>query len=297
MNPNTLIRSLSTLRIVQSTLVAVVFLCTLGLGARNASAMFGFYPGLGYEFYRGNSISDWKQTDAQVDIGRFGGGYYLGAYIRAKKESRFVEVDASANVMLFGQHAQVASINAHGRADSNGGFYDASMYVMGKEIFHEAGSSFSHDQAISVTFIEVKQTFWLAGFIPLSLKMTGSGQVGIAISGNAQPSQLSATVTPSVGVTGSLGLGLDAVIAAFWVTGNVKLVNVAVPVTATVSAADGANLAWGLDIDLVISTLDGYLSFDWEAVGGVFKGSEKLFEWAGLSWTYRLMSLNGAEAF
>ncbi len=286
----------TTFRSAHRFIVALVALGVLmTLAPKRASALFAWTP---VDFYRGNNYADWKETDPNgAAFTRFGAGYNLGGYVRGYTAKQEFEATghASADVMLFGEFIPLVFVKGTARATPSEAYVDASLSIGGREVGHLRESSLSVTPSVSQEFAKAQMTFVTPIFVPVTLKISATGEMGLDIQGSATTNALNLTTRPFFGVWGSLSAGVDAIIASAWVSGTVQLVEVSVPVTTSLSLNDTHSLNYSVLVDIALDTLSGYLSLDLYSIFGNLQF--KFFEWSGLHWAWNLYAQSGTASY
>lgn len=162
-------------------------------------------------------------------------------------------------------------------------------------------------QTWTQTFFDRSMTVGV-GPIPVTFRARASGQVGAALTGkisnvgfevNAGPSG-KASLFASAAVGGAYCVEyLGCVGAQAGLSVNVTLFEVSAPVNysvwySLVNLGYGAQLNYGLNANIVLKSLSGYLSVFAEAcLGGCWRWDRDLISWGGFQGTYPLLNVAG----
>lgn len=203
-----------------------------------------------------------------------GASHFLAAGIQTFGSYAWAGAEANLTATLFGESATL--IGAELSTSVNDGEPDSRMYfeVLGS-VQVDDPIGLNTDWSTSATFFEASATFYgitVSGEMVGTLGVEASAQIaGIGVSVDGTP-YLDVTASASAGVGGwclSAGVGADLSIAS-----------ISVPTTATLGI-DGDDIAWAVNSQVEMSTLDGkiYLYVDY------CLGSEeyKIFSWNGIS--------------
>jgi len=273
---------------IAALLVPIAFVLALGYApAADAAAPLLMKKG---------GRTQWKETDAKKDVGKFGGGYDTGGQV-AVWQSGVGQAKAWANVevMVFGLREKIVDIHAKAVSKNQQAYAEGGIAFMGIDLWNpQMAASISADKRFSRDFFEHEQRF-MAGPVPLKLSASAGGELGINVTATAATDGVALSATPEAGAVASVGLGVDVLIAEITFSVNLSLVNVAVPVVAVLDILGFDSFDWSITADLVLTFLSGSISFDWEVFKGRWSGTKILYEWEGIVKSFQLLHASSAN--
>jgi hypothetical protein len=160
------------------------------------------------------------------------------------------------------------------------------------------------------TFLDKSVTVSV-GPIPVTFRARATGQLAATLSGRISNVGIETAAGPSgkasLFASAAVGgqycvwtpLGDACVGATAGLSVDVTLIEAAAPITfnlwwSLVNMGYGTQLNYGLNSNITLKTLSGYLSvFAEGCIGGCLSWSSKLIDWAGWSTSYGLISVNG----
>jgi hypothetical protein len=198
---------------------------------------------------------------------------------------------ASTDVTLFGKSLDLFDIGASASAEPALMSAEYHVNVLGAKIAGQSKSTaFKAGWSVERTLATASSTVML-GPVPVTVEASAVGKLGIDFDLTLGTAQVQGGATPYAGVDGVFSAGIGVKGFSGGVEGELLLVQISTPATATVAFQGGKSFAWNADLDLVIQALDGSVSLYGEA--GPFRGTVEIFSWEGLSYTKNLASQSG----
>lgn len=202
------------------------------------------------------------------------------------------EGKAEADITLFGDDFELFDIGASAKAEPDLANAEWHMRVAGVKL---AGNSSSSGLSKSWTLgertlLSASSTFML-GPIPITVEAAAVGRMGIDANVSFGTASASATATPWVGIDGEFSAGLGTKGLSAGIEGDLVLVELSTPGTASMTWKGGKNFGYAASLDLEIHSLDGSISLYGEA--GPYKKSWEIFSWEGLTYTKNLGQTSG----
>lgn len=197
--------------------------------------------------------------------------------------SGFAEVlgDAGVSATVFSHNLTVFEVGGYVRTDEN----DFFVTVLDNTIHHDVSFDLVNQQ---FSLLDFSRTFMLGGVVPVTVGAGVDGHFTLNLGLNASPNSASATLTPEVGIDGSLSVGLGASGVQAGVEGSLNLATVSAPLTFAISFPQSGPRTWTSSATINETLLDGSLSLFAEA--GPLHYSHELVSWDGLSYSQPLFS-------
>jgi hypothetical protein len=202
---------------------------------------------------------------------------------------------AATDVTLFGKDIDLFDIGASADAEPSAATAEYHVIVAGLKLAGQNKTAgFSGTKSLGErTLVKASSTFMI-GPVPLTVEADATGSLGIDYALTVGTSSVSGSAGPSVGIDGvfSAGLGVSGLSAG--IEGDLTLVNLSTPATASVAWQGGDNFSYDASLDLTIHALDGSVSVYGQA--GPFKATYQIFSWDGLTYTKNLGHQGGTFA-
>lgn len=223
-----------------------------------------------------NRIDDW--IDHQANIAS-----QIQNVVASGLRGSDVGAEVGADITLFGRTKDVFGLDA-GVTEAGGG---ASIEVLGVTLFD---TSFTTSVTLlwPATFFTARQGVDL-GIIELTAKAELVGMIGITGQLSSVNNGFSGTVTPMTALDVEASAIFDVAIASAGVVGSLNLLDISLPITATVTTS-----GWSLTVNALIEALEGSIEIFAEAFGE--EASEVLADWGGITLLNRRL-YNGADDF
>lgn len=202
------------------------------------------------------------------------------------------EGKAEADVTLFGKDFELFDIGAGANAEPSGASTNYGIYILGAKVKGETGAAqLTKSVPLAERTLVTAQSTFMIGPVPITVKAQGVGSLGIDFSVGAGTSSVTGTATPWAAIDGIFSAGVGVSYASVGIEGDILLVKVSTPASATVAWQGGKRFSYDASLDLVINSLDGSVSLYGEA--GPYKKSWEIFSWSGLSYTRNLGRTTG----
>lgn len=178
--------------------------------------------------------------------------------------------EVGADLTLFGKTKDVFRLDA-GVSEAGGG---ATIEVLGLTLFD---TSFTTRVGLmyGTTFFTARQGVDL-GIIELSAKAELVGMLGVNGEISSVNNGFQGTVTPMTALDVEASAIFDVAIASAGVIGSLNLLDISLPITATVTTS-----GWNLTVNALIEALEGSIEIFAEAFGE--EASEVLADWDGIT--------------
>lgn len=203
------------------------------------------------------------------------------------------EGKAEADVTLFGTDYELFDIGASANAEPSGASTNYGVYILGMKVKGETGAAqLSKSVPLAERTLVTARSTFMVGPVPITVKAQGVGSLGIDFTLGAGTSSVTGTATPWAAIDGIFSAGVGVSYASVGIEGDILLVKVSTPASATIAWQGGKSFRYDASLDLVINSLDGAVSLYAEA--GPYKKSWEVFSWSGLTYTKNLGHTTGA---
>jgi len=154
-----------------------------------------------------------KETSHQKTAGKFGGGYYAGAYVEGNRTRQGLDLDAYAganvNARLFGNRVDLASIGIYARNDNSGAAAGAGIYAAGIKLWGvESSSAVEHEIEVPIYGASFRRDFKALG-VKVKVRASVGGVAGVTAGAGVSQSGLEVYGGPyvSAGISASAKAG------------------------------------------------------------------------------------------
>jgi len=194
------------------------------------------------------------------------------------------EGKAAADLTLFGEDFDLFDIGASAKVEPDSSLAEWHVKVAGVSLggYSQPAGFTKSWTAGERTLVSATSTFML-GPIPIKVEAAAVGSMGIDAGLELGSSKASGTVTPWVAVDGEFSAGLGTKGLSAGVQGDLLLVKLSTPATASLTWQGGKAFGYDASLDLQIDSLDGAISLYGEA--GPYKKTWEIFSWDGLTYT------------
>lgn len=203
------------------------------------------------------------------------------------------EGKAEADLTLFGKDFDLFDIGASAKAEPDASLAEWHVKVAGVNLggYSQPGGFSRSWTAGERTLVSATSTFML-GPIPIKVEAAAVGSMGIDFGLQLGNSKASGNVTPWTAIDGQFSAGLGTKGLSAGIEGELLLVKLSTPATASLTWQGGNRFGYDASLDLDINSLDGSISLYGEA--GPYKKSWTIFSWDGLYYKKNLGRTAGA---
>jgi len=232
-----------------------------------------------------------KETSYQKTAGKFGGGYYAGAYVEGNRTRHGLDLDAYAganvNANLFGNRVDLAKIAIYARNDNSGAAAGAGIYAAGIKLWgNESSSAVEQEIEVPIYGASYRRNFKALG-VKVKVRASAGGVTGVTAGAAVSQAGLEVYGGPyvSAGISASASAGTKGL--KIKLSGGVTL--------ARIDAQGVGELSWTPRGRV---TAKASFGFDLNFLSGGFKlklklfgknlGNWKLFDYSGINRNIRL---------